>query len=66
MREIEIRLNAVGFGKVFLDGVDITNGIKSIDIHHEAGHVPQVTLTYISKAVCIQCEKANIIADEEE
>lgn len=66
MAKFEISIGENGFGKVFLDGSDITNGLKSVDVHCEALKVPEVVLTFFSTATKIKLEKTDIIVNKEE
>lgn len=49
--DISITVDELGFGKVILNGIDVTKGVCRIDIHSTPMDIPEVTLTYYATAL---------------
>lgn len=48
---VEIKIDGLGFGKIILDGVDITHGVAGFDLHSEVNEMPVLTLRYYANEV---------------
>ncbi len=44
--KFEIELNAQGFGKIIIDGVDMSNKVSGVTIRTKAGRVTTVSVEY--------------------
>ena len=53
----EIKLDGLGFGKIILDGIDITRGVTGFDLHSEVNEMPVLTLRYYTHELKLEGEQ---------
>lgn len=62
MPEVEISVNATGFGHIKLDGVPIA-GVYDIDLYISAGNIPRLSLKILPDKLRILLEDAELTAE---
>lgn len=60
MSKVEIRIDHRGMGTVKVDGVDISDKTRALDISQEVGRMPRVTLELVALGLDVELEDAEI------
>ena len=59
MSKVVLNLTA-GYGSVVVDGVDLSNVVRSVSLDHDAGGIPCIQLTLMSADLVIEAAEANV------
>lgn len=63
-KDVRVELNTIGIGKVSVGGEDITDSVRTVDIHAEAGQLTDVVLGLIPGSATLAFATADVVATE--
>lgn len=63
-QDVRVELNTIGIGKVLIGGHDVTDSVRAVDIHAEAGELTQVDITVVPGSVGLSFAEADVTTTE--
>lgn len=63
-QDIRVELDAIGIGKVSIGGHDVTDSVRAVDIHAEAGELTRVDLSLVPGATALSFAEADVEVEQ--
>ena len=63
-KDVRVELNTIGIGRVSVGGEDITDSVRTVDIHAEAGELTRVDLSLVPGATALSFAEADVEVEQ--